>query len=227
MCPYQQVTAAADGVSYVLDHHLGILECLQRKLSGVEGRHGHDRIELERGETLLQVMKGSFRSQIGIAESIGYRQDVLFPGGVGCVVAARIDVGIGAEPFVYLAPEEIVDRLVEGLADDVPAGHFDAAEHAHRAQVRMLGVAAGVDDAPETLDLERFPSDDIAFHHVLDQLCDLVWMKRDSVDFSKAFNLIVCGQLQEDEIGSSVVGWRISYDVGLEIGNLHDSCSCG
>ena len=104
MRPDQQVTAAADGLSYVPDHHLGILECLQRKLPGVEGRHRHHGIELQRSETLFYVLKGSFRSQVGIAESIGYGQDILFLGGVGGVVAGRIDVGIGAEPFVYLTP---------------------------------------------------------------------------------------------------------------------------
>ena len=83
-----------------------------------------------------------------------------------------------------LAAEQLVDRLVQLLADDVPAGHLDAAEHGDQRRVRALGVAARVDDPPQPLDLERIGAHDVACAHVLDHARDHLGMERDAVDLA-------------------------------------------
>ena len=47
---------------------------------------------------------------------------------VGAIARSRIDVGIGAQPFVDAPAQELVDGLTRLLADDVPAGHLERAQ---------------------------------------------------------------------------------------------------
>ena len=54
----------------------------------------------------------------------------LFGGGLsgllgGHRLAPGIDIAVGAQPVVHLAPQQVIDRLPQRLADNVPAGHVD------------------------------------------------------------------------------------------------------
>ena len=80
----------------------------------------------------------------------------------------RIEVGVTAQAFVDLAAEQLVDRLAELLADDVPAGYLDAAQHADQGQVGAQSKAAAIDPAPQGLDLEGVGAEDVARADVLD-----------------------------------------------------------
>ena len=116
----------------------------------IECRIGADRVELDRGEPLFNVFARPLCRQIGVLVD------------VGPVAVLRVQVGVGSRSLVDAAAEQLVDRLAQLLADDVPAGHLDAAENAHERGIGALGVAAGVDDPPQPLDLERIGAHDMA-----------------------------------------------------------------
>ena len=79
---------------------------------------------------------------------------------------------------MHLAAEQLVDRLVGFLADDVPAGHFERREAAHAGDVGALGEAGGIGAAEEGLDVVRVVADQIALGHVLDHACAVTWAEK-------------------------------------------------
>ena len=97
----------------------GALERLLGRLARIVGRIAAGGIELEAGEALLHV----FRGALGRALRIVVELLALAVGG--------IKIGVAAQPLVHLAAQQIVDRLLDRLADDVPARHFQSADHAH------------------------------------------------------------------------------------------------
>ncbi len=136
---------------------------IEPRLVAVEGRVGAGRIELHRVETLLDIFERAGGGQVGVVV------DVLRAGILGVDAAGmRVEVGVGAQRLVHLAAEQLVDRLVRFLADDVPAGHFERREAAHDRDVRALREAGGIAAAEEGLDVVRVAADEIALGHVLD-----------------------------------------------------------
>ena len=100
----------------------------------------------------------------------------------------------------------VVCGYAEVLPGDVPQGDVDAAEHTHERQVRVLAEPAGVYDPPHRLDPERVPAHDVTLHDVLDESGHLVGVKRHAVDLAEALDVVVRGQLEEDEIGPPLWG---------------------
>ncbi len=164
------------------------------------------------------------RRPLRVAENIGDFECVRSPVRLHSS-GGGIEIGIRSQFLVHLAAEQVVDRLVERLAHDVPAGHFDTAQHPHEAQIRVLRVAARIDDAPQLLDLERIRADDVALDHVLDQACHQLRVKRHAVSLAKALNVIVRRQLQEYPVPAAVVWRRITHYVGSDVFDFHQAFS--
>ena len=123
---------------------------------------------------------------------------------------------------MHLAAEQVVDRLIEGLAHDVPASHFNAAQHPHEAQVGMLRIAAGINDTPELFSLERIGADDVSFDHVLYQPRHHLRVKRHAVSLAEALNPVVRRELQKYPVPAPVVRRRVANHVCLDVLDLHE-----
>ena len=122
---------------------------------------------------------------------------------------------------MHLSPEQVVDRLIQGLAHDVPAGDLDPRQDTARAHVRPLHEAGRVDQPPDGFDIKRTLPNHEARGHVLDHVADDARRKRDTVDFPIAADSAVRGQLYEDPVGAALV-WRRSGDrPGFDIRDLH------
>jgi len=87
--------------------------------------------------------------------------------------------------------EHVVHRPVDGLADDVPAGHLEAAQNAHQRNVGSRRVAAAVDVAPQPLDLEGIGAHDVASEDVLDHADDGARPEGRDEDLAQPFDSIV------------------------------------
>ncbi len=96
---------------------------------------------------------------------------------------------------MHLAAQQFVDRLVGGLADDVPASHFQTADDAHHGQVRPLGKTAGIGLAEETLDVVRIMIEQIALEHILDDRHHRFRMEGRGIDLTDAFDAAIGLQL--------------------------------
>lgn len=67
-------------------------------------------------------------------------------------------MGVGEEPVSYLASEQLIDRLVERLAFDVPQGEVHRADGSHRDRP-PAPVDATVEVLPGVLDPVRVQAD--------------------------------------------------------------------
>ena len=197
----RRIAAAADRLAHVAHHQLRVVQLVQGKLVRVEHRHVVDRIELHRREALLRVRRGPLRRRHRVHLNRGSAAGRPSSGD-----RLRVQVGVGAQPLVHLAAEQVVDRLVERLTDDVPAGNLDAAQHADHGKVGMLVVTAGVHGAPQALDPERIPAGDVALEDVLDEAGHAVRIERHAVHLAVAGDAVVGGQLQEHPVGAPLWG---------------------
>ncbi len=205
----QHVGPVADGFADLLHEFHRARDVVQRRLVPVVDRVGAGRVELHRGEALRHAFGGPFCGEIGIGVD------------VGGVALGGVEVRVRAQALVHPAPEELVDRLVHLLADDVPAGHLDAAQHPHQRDVGAQRVAAAVDVAPQGLDPERIVADHVAGAHVLDHLRHHVGAEGRRIDLAESLDAAVGGQLEEDEIASAEMGRRVAHYPGFDVGDLH------
>src|SRR5581483_131427 len=189
---------------------LTAIERGERRLAAVEDRIGPERIELQRREALRDIFRGPLCRQIRILID------------VRAIIGPGVNVGIGAQPLMYAAAEELVDRLARGLANDVPAGHLQRAEYAHEREVRMLRVTGGVDAPPDSLDVVRIFAFQVATEHVLDQPRDLMRIEGDTVRLTDAGYTVGGRQLGEYEVTPAVVRRRITDDEGTDRLQLHE-----
>ena len=174
------------------------------------GRVGAGRVELHRGEALLDVSGRALGREIHVVVV------------VLTLVVERVQIGVGAEPLVHQAAHQLVDRLVRGLADDVPAGHLEPADDAHHGQVRTLGEAAGIGLAPEALDVVRIVALQIALEDIGDDRHHGLRMERRGIDLADTLDAIVGLQRDEDPIHPADMRRRHRDDVRLHRDDLHD-----
>lgn len=122
----QQIGARADRFPHLARIGLAAIQGLERGLAAVIYGIGPGRIELDRRKPLVHVFRRALGRHIAVVID------------VGGVVGFRIQVGIRAQAFVDAPAEQFVHGLVDSLADNIPAGHLDPAEHADERDIRSL-----------------------------------------------------------------------------------------
>ena len=183
----------------------------------VEGGVGAGRVELDRGETLLDIFERAGGGEVRDRCRRSCRRRILRMDAAG----VRVEVGVGAQRLVHLPAEQLVDRLVGFLADDVPAGHFERRKAAHAGDVGPLGEAGGITAAEEGLDVVRVAANQIALGHVLDHAGGDMGREGRVVGFAVADHAAVGGELDEDEILAADAGRRIADHEGFDVGDFH------
>ena len=166
-------------------------------------------------ESLLHVLRGARRRAVGVVIE------------VLALSVCRIKVAIGAQALVHAAPEQLIDRLIDRLADDVPAGHLQPAHHAHQRQIRPQGKARAMTLAPHGLDMKRITSQEVAREHVLDHGRDDLGTEGRGIDLAHALDAARRPQLEKDEIAAAVARRRVSdheYFHVLEFHKLFRPC---
>jgi len=124
---------------------------------------------------------------------------------------------------VNLAPEQLIDGLVDRLADDVPAGHLQAAHHAHEREIRPQAEAGSMALAPHRLDTERIAAGEAAGEQILDHRGDDLRAEGRRVDLPDAFDPAGGLQLQEHEVPAPVARGRVAHDEYLYMVEFHGS----
>ena len=114
----EQVAAGADRLADRAHVRLAPVERLEVGLPGVERGVGAGGVELQRREATVRVG----------GRPLGRERRVEVD--VRRVARLGVEVRVRPEPLVHPAAEQLVHRLPDRLADDVPAGDLDAAEHA-------------------------------------------------------------------------------------------------
>ena len=186
----------------------GVVQAVQRRFAGVAvAHHVDERIELQRREAFLNVRQGACCGRVWVRMR-----------GASRFVARRWpEVGVGTELVVIAPAKQVVDGLIEGLADDVPTRHFESAQDAGESVVRVLVVIVGfiafavVDISPEALYLEGIGADGVGCAHVLDHLGDRERMERRLVDLADANDAVVRLDLGENPMASAPMGTRCTH----------------
>src|SRR5258708_37624217 len=123
MRPYEEIRAASHRLANQAHQPNGAFEGLLSGLPRIIRRYSAGGIEFQSGETLSDVFGGARGRSIRIMVEL-----VAFAG-------SGIEIGVAAQALVNLAAEQVVDRLFGGLADDVPACHFQSADDAHQRKI--------------------------------------------------------------------------------------------
>jgi hypothetical protein len=141
--------------------------------------------------------------------------------GPGLVGSARIEIGVGAQPVVASASQEIIDRLIQRFARDVPASHLQGADHPHHGQVGVLGVPAGVERAPEHLGVQGIGADDETLPQILDQTYHRFGQKGHGIGLADALDALVGVEFDEHPVPPASMRRRIAHDERFEFSDLH------
>ena len=88
---------------------------------------GASRIKFERRKPLCNTLRGSFGTGLRVIVKVS---------SVG--VLWRLEICIGAQPFIHLAAKQRMHRPVQRLADNIPAGHFKTADDALNRGIRPV-----------------------------------------------------------------------------------------
>ena len=102
-----------------------------------------------------------------------------------------VKVRVPPKSLVHAPAEELVDRLPDSLADDVPARHLESAHHADERRVGSGCVTTRVEPAPHGLDPEWIRAGEMAVEGVVDRLLDDAGMERGRVDLADADDAVV------------------------------------
>ena len=76
-------------------------------------------------------------------------------------------------------------------AADVPTSHLDTAQYRDLGEIWMLSVAGRIDDAPQSLDLERIRADHQTFTYVFRHCRGNRGTEWHAKDFTNSFNTTV------------------------------------
>ena len=187
----QQIHGRANGVAHRADDIYSEIEIVARKIPPA----GAERIEFER--------RVSARG-----DHLGLRREALRR-----ARAAIPAVGVRAQFFVALTAPEIVDRLIAGLADDVPERDFDSRHGAHM-HLRAVGVHIADEALRDGLHLEGVHADDQRLQLVDGGLHGPGEVIRRA--FAHAVDAFVGGHLGEQPVLPGIAG-----DVGVDRCDSH------
>ena len=182
---------AGDGVD---DRHRGVLLVAAQGFPG-----GGEGVELDR-----LVAAGGDRC--GAGGKIRRRQAAAVPA-----------IGIGVNRLANAAADQAPDRLVAGLADQVPHRDLDPADRGHHGRAALVLVADHAAD--DRLDVEGIATDDARGDPFVEEHLDgaLLPLERGLADAGQAG---VGGQADEQVVADAGIG-----EEGLEAGDLHGAAS--
>ena len=149
---------------------------------------------LDRGEAHLDVVERALRRRVAVVVDV---TRVLSGAAVGRN-RLGVEIGIRADAVVELPADELVDRLLRRLAEDVPHRDLDPAEHAHHRDVGPLGEACGVHAAEQGLDVVRVLARDVTLEGVLHHPARDVAGEGDAVALPDPLDAVVGGHLHDD-----------------------------
>ena len=122
---------------------------------------------------------------------------------------------------MHLAAKQVIDRLADRLADNIPQRHLDAGEHADQRNIGPLRIAAPVNVAPNLLDVERVGAEHVFLEHVAHEGLEYARAEARGIDLAEAFDAIVGDQFDKQEIAPAARRGRIADDEGFQIDDLH------
>ncbi len=211
----QYVGLVADRLADEFAEALGQVHALERRLARVEHRITTHRVELDRGESLRHVDGGTFCRL--------YR--VVIEGFV--FVLVRIQIGVRTQPRVDQATEQLVDRLLQRLAGDVPAGHLERTEDTHQRHVRAQREAGAIRLAPQGFGLHRILAGEHTLEQVLGHRGDHMRAEGRGISLANAFDAAGGTDLDEHKVLAAKRWWRIADHKGLDRFEFHRVLSPG
>ena len=112
--------------------------------------------------------------------------------------------------------QQVIDRFAGGLADDVPAGHFQSAENAHDRHIGTQCIAGAVSVAPKPFNVVRILTVEYAGEHILCHFGNEMRAECGIVNLADADNPAGRFKLDKDEIPATARRWRIGDDIGSD-----------
>jgi hypothetical protein len=85
----------------------------------------------------------------------------------------------------------------------------------------VLGIAAGINDAPQSFYFERVRANNRALTHILYHQGHNFRMKRYTISLTKALYPVIGGKFKKYPIRASVMGRWILDHIGFDIRNFH------
>jgi|GEM_PF-1019885 len=210
MRPEQQVGARAHRLADRAAKRFGQCQRLQIRLSPVIDGIRPRRIELHRRKPLRHRL----RRPLGAGIGVGVENRRVF-------IRFGVQIGVAAQPLMHPPAQQLVHRLIQRLAHDIPAGHFQPRNHPHHRQVRPVREPRAIAAMPQRLGIERAGSLDKAGKSIGHHRLDHARTKGRRIDLAIANHTTGGRQLDEDEIAPAKTGGRIADDEGFERGNLH------
>ena len=141
------------------------------------------------------------------------------------VMRQRIEIGIGADPFVHHPAQKRPDRTVAGFAEDIPAGDFKPRKGAHDGEVGPLGEARGIGAAEHAFDVLGRLSLHVAFEDVFDHRAHGFRADRGGVAFAPAGDAGIGGELHQNPVAPAPARCGWSGDDDVEVPEFHRGVS--
>ena len=188
-----------------------------------QGVQRRERVQLAGGVALLHQLHGDLARHLRVGLEAALRDG---------------HVGVGAQPVVVSAAQEIVDGLVGRLADDVPAGDLDGAQGGRGVEAGVAEVVArAVHALPDLLDAERVLPDDELAAHLLQQGYLRLHLLHGEVPagagegvagdaLAQAHDALVRDQLHEEQVATAAVGRLVLNDHSPQLNDLHVMPPC-
>src|SRR5260370_23946846 len=117
--------------------------------------------------------------------------------------------------------ENVVDRLLDRLTNDVPARHFQSADDAHQREVRAQGEAGAITFTPQRFDLKRIAPDEASRKQVLDHLADDLRTEGGGIHFADPLDTAGGLQFEEHEIAAAETRRRVAHDEYFDTVEFH------
>jgi hypothetical protein len=122
-----------------------------------------------------------------------------------------VQIAVGSQPLVNLAAQQFVHRLLDCLADDVPARHLQAADHAHQGQVGPQREPRAIAFAPDRFDLEGILGQETPRKHILDHRGNHAGPEGRGVHLAHSLDAAGGLELQKHEIAAAETRRRIAH----------------
>src|ERR1700676_4164419 len=209
MRPQQEVGAPSHRFADQAHQTYGAFELFLSGLARIVRGEAAGGIEFEAGKPLGHVLGCALGRTIRIVIEL-----VPFTRG-------GIQIGVGAQALMHLAAEKIVDRLLHGLPDDVPAGHLQAADDAHQREIRAQAETGAIAFAPQRFDLERIAAVEAPYKKIFDHLAQNLRTESGGIHLAQSLDPAGGLQFQKHEIPAAETRRRIAHEKYLDTVELH------